>query len=81
MVHGVETRGLGSRCQMLLNLTNPLNDPPRSLTITLAPSAAKNTAYAFPNPPPAPVTTAVCPLNLNSDMVNLYWNNVGGERN
>ena len=64
------------------NFTNPLNDPPRSLTTTLAPRAAKNTAYAFPNPPPAPVTTAVCLSNLSSDMT-LYIETVlvEGEKN
>lgn len=62
--------------------THPLNDPPRSLTTTLAPRVPKNTAYAFPNPPPEPVTTTVCPSNLNSDMMirregNVEWKEEG----
>ena len=38
---------------------SPLNEPPRSFTTTLAPLEPKNVAYAFPRPPPAPVTTTV----------------------
>lgn len=40
---------------------SPLNEPPRSLTTTLAPRPPKKVAYAFPSPPPAPVTTTVWP--------------------
>lgn len=40
-----------------VELPSPLNEPPRSLTTTLAPLEPKKRAYAFPNPPPAPVTT------------------------
>jgi hypothetical protein len=50
---------------------SPLKEPPRSLTTTLAPLEAKNKAYAFPSPPPAPVTTTVWPSYRNSDMVNV----------
>src|ERR1700749_4924217 len=35
----------------------PSRAPPRSLTMTLAPSLARVRAYSRPNPPPAPVTT------------------------
>ena len=51
------------------NVSHPLNDPPRSLTTTLAPRAPKNKAYAFPKPPLAPVTTTVCPSNRISDIL------------
>lgn len=40
---------------------SPLNEPPKSLTTTLAPREAKKRAYARPSPPPAPVTTTVWP--------------------
>lgn len=42
----------------------PLKDPPKSLTTTLAPLEAKNKAYYFPNPPPAPVTITTLLSNL-----------------
>jgi len=45
---------------------SPLNEPPRSLTTTLAPLEAKKRAYALPSPPPAPVTTTVWPSYLSS---------------
>lgn len=45
----------------VLALPSPWPEPPRSLTTTLAPREARNIAYAFPRPPPAPVTTATCP--------------------
>src|SRR5215475_9709608 len=35
----------------------PSRAPPRSLTMTLAPSRASVRAYSRPSPPPAPVTT------------------------
>jgi hypothetical protein len=38
---------------------SPLKEPPKSFTTTLAPRDPKKTAYALPNPPPAPVTTTV----------------------
>ena len=40
---------------------SPLKLPPRSLTTTFAPLDPKKVAYALPKPPPAPVTTTVCP--------------------
>ena len=43
----------------LVELPSPLNEPPRSFTTTFAPLEPKNIAYAFPNPPPAPVITTV----------------------
>jgi hypothetical protein len=46
-------------------LPSPLKDPPRSLTTTLAPREPKKVAYAFPKPPPAPVTTTTWPSYLN----------------
>jgi hypothetical protein len=51
----------------LVEVPSPLNEPPRSLTTTLAPRAAKNSAYALPSPPPAPVTTTVWPSKRSSD--------------
>lgn len=48
-----------------MELPSPLKEPPKSLTTTLAPRDAKKTAYAFPRPPPAPVTTTTWPSNLN----------------
>lgn len=48
-----------------VELPSPLNEPPKSLTTTLAPRDPKNVAYAFPRPPPAPVTTTTWPSNLS----------------
>ena len=45
---------------------SPLKEPPRSFTTTLAPLEAKKRAYAFPRPPPAPVTTTVWLSKRNS---------------
>src|SRR6202035_1458253 len=42
---------------MLCPAPVPSRDPPRSLTMTLAPSLARLRAYSRPSPPPAPVTT------------------------
>src|ERR1700733_7124259 len=44
----------------------PSRDPPRSLTMTLAPSLARLRAYSRPSPPPAPVTTMTrsCPPGI-----------------
>lgn len=74
-----EQRCRHGKVRICWNFTHPLNDPPRSLTTTLAPRAPKNTAYAFPNPPLAPVTTTVCPSNLSPDMV-FIWRSVDGGR-
>ena len=43
------------------------------MTRTLAPLLAKNKAYYLPKPPPAPVTTATFPSNLN--VIGLIVNN------
>jgi hypothetical protein len=51
----------------------PLNEPPRSLTTTLAPLDAKKIAYAFPSPPPAPVTTTVWPSYLSCSPAMLVY--------
>jgi hypothetical protein len=47
---------------------SPLKLPPRSLTTTFAPLLPKNVAYAFPRPPPAPVTTTVWLSKRSSDI-------------
>lgn len=48
-----------------VELPSPLKEPPKSLTTTLAPRDPKKVAYAFPRPPPAPVTTTTWPSNRN----------------
>src|SRR5271163_1186296 len=42
---------------MLCPAPVPSREPPRSFTMTLAPSRARAKAYSRPRPPPAPVTT------------------------
>lgn len=55
-------------------LPSPLKDPPRSFTTTLAPREPKKVAYAFPRPPPAPVTTTTWPSYLNwPAMLYRFW--------
>lgn len=54
-------RYLGAAMFTLVPPPSPLNEPPKSLTTTLAPREAKKSAYALPSPPPAPVTTTVWP--------------------
>ena len=65
------------------DLPSPLNEPPRSLTTTLAPRDAKKVAYAFPRPPPAPVTTTVWPSKRRVELL-IFWmqemTNEGGEK-
>lgn len=59
----------------LVSFPSPLNDPPKSLTTTLAPRDAKNSAYALPRPPPAPVTTTTLPSKrsvFGELMVTMY---------
>ena len=67
------TRVLAKEMRPRQKNTHPLNEPPRSFTTTLAPRAPKNAAYAFPNPPLAPVTMTVCPSNLNSDILIVQY--------
>jgi hypothetical protein len=55
----------------LLSPPAPFNDPPTSLTTTLAPLDAKNRAYAFPSAPPAPVTTTVWLSKWSSSLLNV----------
>jgi hypothetical protein len=59
----------------LLLFPCPLCDVPKSLTTTFAPLEAKNKAYYFPIPPPAPVTTTTFPSNLNAIYISLYITN------
>jgi hypothetical protein len=55
-----------------VELPSPWNEPPRSLTTTLAPRDPKKVAYALPRPPPAPVTTTTCPSYLNCAAMVTY---------
>lgn len=68
-----QLRSLG-RCAALTfpDFPSPLCEPPRSLTTTLAPLEEKNRAYAFPKPPPAPVTTTVWLSNRSSDIMYVW---------
>jgi hypothetical protein len=45
----------------LVEFPSPLNEPPKSLTTTLAPREAKKRAYVRPRPEPDPVTTTTWP--------------------
>ena len=53
------------------DLPSPVNDPPRSLTTTLAPREARRRAWLRPRPPPAPVTMATFPSNRSWVMDHL----------
>jgi len=55
------TRYTVASCRTFPDWPSPLNEPPRSFTTTFAPLEPKKSEYALPSPPPAPVTTTVCP--------------------
>jgi hypothetical protein len=62
------------RRHTFVELPSPLNDPPRSLTTTLAPREPKNRQYVLPRPAPPPVTTTTCPSNRScSAIVIVLW--------
>lgn len=48
---------------------SPLKEVPRSFTTTEAPLEPKKSAYAFPKPPPAPVTTTTLLSYLRFDIL------------
>src|SRR5204863_10035562 len=74
---GFVSQSMSSNCRAELvetfdDLPSPMNEPPRSLTTTLAPRDAKKVAYAFPRPPPAPVTTTVRPSKRRVEPL-IFW--------
>ena len=57
----------------LLAPPDPLTEPPKSFTTTLAPREPKNNAYYRPKPAPAPVTTTTLLSKFNfSDILILF---------
>ena len=55
----------------LTSSPDPWSDPPRSLTTTLAPSAANSSAYSRPMPRPAPVMMAIRPSSAPMSSTSL----------